>query len=350
MKYCINGLFLSQRLTGVQRFATEILIHIDKRVEKQELIVVCPRGTLKKSTIRLNNIPIIEIGHMKGIIWEQTDLAVYCKKKRLISINLCNEQPLLYPGIICIHDVAYKNHPEFFTSIYGKMSVLWHRVVYRISSMSKFMILTVSQFSKDEIVKEYRIHPERIYVIGNAWQHISSILADESIISTNGLAKGEYYFALGNLSLNKNFRWIIENAKEHPHNLYVVCGNQVKNSHFNFNQNNILYLGYVTDEQIKALMTHCKAFIFPSIYEGFGIPPLEALSLGCKVVVSKIPVLIEIFGPSVYYIDPFNPDIDLDELLQKETYGRDDVLQRFSWEKSAEDLLSLVRNNESTDC
>ena len=87
--------------------------------------------------------------------------------------------------------------------------------------------------------------------------------------------------------------------------------------------------GYITDGEIKYLMANCKAFIFPSFFEGFGIPPLEALSVGAKIIVSNTSCLPEIFGDSAYYIDPHNYNINLDDLLSISVKDRQLVLNRF---------------------
>ena len=93
-------------------------------------------------------------------------------------------------------------------------------------------------------------------------------------------------------------------------------------------------LGYVSDEEAKTLMRDCKAFLFPSIYEGFGIPPLEAMSAGCKrIIVSDTEVMHEIFGDSVEYINIKKEEI---------TFSENDVLSTYSWEKSALQLRLLI--------
>ena len=105
---------------------------------------------------------------------------------------------------------------------------------------------------------------------------------------------------------------------------------------------NLKFLGYVSDEEAKTLMRDCKAFLFPTFYEGFGIPPLEALSTGAKVVVSDASCIREIFENSVYYIDPYNSDIDLKKLLDTPVESSEKILNKFSWRKSAEELGMML--------
>lgn len=90
-------------------------------------------------------------------------------------------------------------------------------------------------------------------------------------------------------------------------------------------------------------MSECKAFIHPAIYEGFGIPPIESLSCGAKLIVSTATCLPEIYGKSAHYIDPYNYDVDLNELLSEPVAPASEVLERFSWEREAEKLYEILK-------
>ncbi len=97
---------------------------------------------------------------------------------------------------------------------------------------------------------------------------------------------------------------------------------------------------------MMALYSDCKAFIFPSLYEGFGLPPLEAMAAGARVIVSNASCLPEIYGHSVCYIDPYNTDVELSELLalqKNNVQFKEDILNRYSWEKSAERLHKIMK-------
>ena len=106
---------------------------------------------------------------------------------------------------------------------------------------------------------------------------------------------------------------------------------------------NIIFTGYLTDEEVKALMLHCRAFIHPAIYEGFGIPPLEAMACGAKVIVSTATCLPEIYRDAAYYIDQNNYEVDLEVLLQRPIAPPDVVLKRYDWQQEAEKILHILR-------
>ena len=98
-----------------------------------------------------------------------------------------------------------------------------------------------------------------------------------------------------------------------------------------------------SDGEIRSLMANCKAFILPSIYEGFGIPPMEALAENAQIIVSNTSCLPEIYSKSAHYIDPYQlENIDLDKILAEHVEDPEAVLNKYSWEKSAKTLYSLI--------
>ena len=106
---------------------------------------------------------------------------------------------------------------------------------------------------------------------------------------------------------------------------------------------NVAFLGYLSDAQVKALMTKCKAFIFPSYFEGFGLPPLEALYCGAPVVISNKTCLPEIYGNTAHYIDPDNTDVDLDKLLSEPVETPDKLLEKLTAQNTAKELYNVIK-------
>ena len=196
------------------------------------------------------------------------------------------------PGIVCIHDVKIKATPQYFS----KKFRLWYEILFGNATKRAKKIITVSEFSKSEIVKYFKVDPDNITVIPNAWQHYERIGYDESALSTYGLEKNNYYFSMCSLEPNKNFKWIAEEARKNADMTFAVAGSINRNV---FSEGlgfelppNMKLLGFVSDEEAKTLMRDCSAFLFPTFYEGFGIPPLEAISAGAHKLCMKYLVMV----------------------------------------------------------
>ena len=140
-----------------------------------------------------------------------------------------------------------------------------------------------------------------------------------------------------------------EYAKKHEDETFAVSGKAISGLvppelEALKNLKNVVLLGYVTDGEVKALMKKCKAFVFPSYYEGFGIPPLEALSCGTKVVVSNRASLPEIYKDSAFYIDADSTNCNLAKLLEKKVDSPQKILENYTYENAAKKLLKAIKS------
>ncbi len=333
----INGRFLTQHITGVQRFAYEILFELDKFAKKDEICIYVPSN--HSCNFKLNNINIKKIGKLKGHMWEQLELPL-CVKKNDVLLNLCSTAPVFRTGIVTIHDISPVINKSFFNWKFR----LWYKTVYWIITKSSKKIITVSKFSKSEIIKYYNVKSEKVEVVYNGWQHLKKVKSNEEILEKLNLNTKSFYLGVSSLNPNKNFDYIIRLAKKCPEKKFVVVGKMNSSVFGEVNLekedlNNLIFTGYLTDEELKALYENAKLFIFPSFYEGFGIPPLEALASGTDVLISNTSCLPEIFGESANYL---NPNGDLINLENIEKFDKREILEKYSWEKSARITKEIV--------
>jgi glycosyltransferase involved in cell wall biosynthesis len=344
LKIIINGRFLLHRVTGVERYAREIIAELDKIVKPGEIMMAVPPEV--ENVPDYKNIKIRRTGKLHNRLWEHISFPCFVHKEKGISLNLCNVAPLPSPGIVCIHDVKVKATPQYFS----KKFLLWYNLLLTNAAKRAKAIITVSEFSKKEICKYFHVKENKITVIPNAWQHYERIGYDENTLYKYELKKDRYYFSMFSLEPNKNFKWIAEVAKRNPDETFAVAGSINKDifaEGLGFEcPDNMKLLGYVSDEEAKTLMRDCKAFLFPTFYEGFGIPPLEAISAGARrVVVSDTDVMHEIFGDSVIYVDPKDYGVDLNSIINKNEYiwtNSEELLRIYDWKKSASDLYAMI--------
>lgn len=345
LKVIINGRFLLHRVTGVERYAREIITELDKIIEPGQIVMAVPPETEKIPTYK--NIEVVKVGKLHNRLWEHISFPWYVHRMKGISLNLCNVAPLPSPGIVCIHDVKVKATPQYFS----KKFLIWYNMLLINAAKRAKRIITVSEFSKKEICKYFHVDEDKVTVNPNAWQHYERIGYDENALQKYELEKDRYYFSMCSLEPNKNFKWIAETAKKNSNEIFAVAGSinkEVFADGLGFEcPDNMKLLGYVSDEEAKTLMRDCKAFLFPTFYEGFGIPPLEAISAGAKqVVVSDTEVMHEIFGESVVYINPNIYSTDLNTYIgdkgSKQIVTKE-ILSKYSWKDSAYNIAAILK-------
>lgn len=348
-KYCINGRFLTRQITGVDRYAREIVHELDSLLGKGEAVLLLPEDCAPIDWEATQNIELRHYGKRKGHAWEQLDLSRYVRKNGLLAINLCNTAPVLNPGVVCIHDMNVRANPSF----YGWKFRTYYRAMFWFLTRRAKLVLTVTHFSESEIEKYYPCARGRISVVPCAWQHIERVVQDNSVLERTGLESGAYYFAMSSLAPNKNLKWIVETARLNPGCTFAVAGGintKVFGEHDIPEADNVKYLGYVSDEEAKALMSHCRAFLYPTFYEGFGMPPMEAMASGAQaVVVGDNPCMHEVYGESVCYINPNLPCHELDSFASFEDNKaeRQTLLGKYSWTQSA-DMLKMILDGVSS--
>ncbi|WP_040305364.1 glycosyltransferase family 4 protein [Caminibacter mediatlanticus] len=259
--------------------------------------------------------------------------------------------------IVTIHDVY---HLAFYDTLNLKQKLYAKFMINQAVSKSD-IILTVSEFSKNEIIK-YTNTKKEIKVIYNA------INFNKFKVINNNLEKlknkyslpNEFILFVGNVKPHKNLKRLLLAIKDLDINLVIVgkkdgfiTGDEsIKKLVTNANlKGKVYFTGYVKDEDIPVIYNLAKLFVFPSLYEGFGIPPLEAQACGCPVIVSNVASLPEVCGDSALYCNPYdvNDIKEKIEVLLNNEQLREELIQkgfenikRFSWEKSAKKIIDVI--------
>lgn len=352
----INGNFLCRSLTGIERFAFETCRQLDSLLsEKKESglnvsILIPPNARIFPDFTNIH--PIVSKTALKSFPkWDMITVKKEAERLNAIPLNFSNTAPLgKNCGISFLHDIYAKDFPADFVTFKDKLIRIYSCFHYRNIAKNALCILTVSEFSKNQIHKAYPTEKSKIHVLPNGWEHFNTVQEAPSIFDRfPQLSEKKFFFTLGSLQKRKNLRWILDYASKNPEQIFAISGKPIggmKSSELADLQKlgNVIFLGYVSDGEVKALMKNCTAFVFPSYYEGFGIPPLEALSTGAKIIVSDSASLPEIYGDTAAYINPYNTDCSLLELsektVSKEAVER--VLKKYTYRNDAERLYEIL--------
>ena len=352
----INARFLTQRPTGVQRYAEEMVKALDTMIGAGEIdtgqasfCLIAPRGTLR--TLTINHLPIKQVGWSSGHVWEQLDLPWHTRDGFLI--NLCNTAPILKRRqMVTIQDAGFMAVPESYSFAFR----VWYRFLSTALGKMARKIITPSQFSKDELQAFFGISRDKLHVIGHSGEHVASVSSDETFISRAGLGRRPFLLAVSSPSPRKNFQAVVSAlGKLSNRDFDVVIAGGANPKVFGHGDtvsyDGVTYLGYVTDEGLTSLYRRAAAFVYPSLYEGFGLPPLEAMTCGCPVLVSDIPPHREVCGEAALYCDPRDIDdvaakidrIMSDAALRERLIGLGRARAKlFDWQAAAREFFTVL--------
>lgn len=306
----VNGRFLAQRLSGVQRYAYEVLTELDRVLSERKLswrlVVLAPRDAVLPEV--WSNLDVRRVGQLTGHPWEQIELPFFAKGGLLV--NLIGSAPLLRSNqIVTFHDAAVFDEPQLFSWQYG----LLYRMLRPLLARRARAIVTVSEFSRGRLAEKLGVSDALFSVIGNGCDHILRPVADAGVLDRVGLQAGRYVLCVG-ATPNKNLAASLAAFKRAGLLGYrcAVAGaapasvfGQVPAQ---FEDASLASLGHVTDEELRALYENAALFAFPSHYEGFGIPPLEAMILGCPAVANSVCAMPEVLGDAAVLVDAGNTE------------------------------------------
>ncbi|MEO3712050.1 glycosyltransferase family 4 protein [Roseateles flavus] len=364
----INGKFLAQRMTGVQRVAHELVRALDQELgrrpagDRPQVLLLHPDSgiapALDHISCRATPAPL---GRLH--LWEQWTLPRAAKGGLLL--NLAGSAPALGRRQICmLHDAAVFDWPQAYTRAF----VGWYRYLFgRLAGRAR-VILTPSAFSRGRLqghLPALRKRPgSDCQVLPLAAEHMDRIAADSAWLNGTGLAQRPFLLAVASENPSKNLAGLLQAFAQWPGragHLLVLAGGanpEVFRSDRPpvADEANVRRLGPVSDAQLKALYGAAKAFVQPSWYEGFGLPPLEAMRCGCPVLSSNQASLPEVCGEAAAYFDPhaapsgpggFGPALDrllADPAAAEKARAR---AAQFSWAASGQQLLALLERAAS---
>jgi glycosyltransferase involved in cell wall biosynthesis len=351
----LNGRFLSAPQTGVQRAASELIVAIDALIPTTPALrsshfeLAVPASTA--SNLNLESIKQRPVGCLGGNLWEQIELPQFAAGALLV--NLCNTAPIIYRNsIVMIHDAQVYEAP----ASYGKMFRLWYKMLLPAIARRARAVVTVSEFSRHKLGAYGVIDPATAIVVYNGCEHIARTDTDLEILRRLDLLSVPFIVAFSSTQSHKNLSVLLE-AFADPllsSTKLVLVGSASESRLREAGMNppsNAVFTGKISDGQLRALLEQANALAFPSLTEGFGLPPLEAMTLGCPTIVSPRGALPEVCGDAALYADPSCPNAWVAQVC---SLGADPALRdklrlmglarsrQYTWRRAAEDLISVI--------
>jgi glycosyltransferase involved in cell wall biosynthesis len=338
----VNGKWLAQELTGTQRYANEIVRAI-VTADCFDLVIHVPADAripewAHRQRVTIRRAPV------RGIVFEQLYLPVVTAGK--VMVNLAGPAPLLKRRqLVAMHDATPFRYPRTFRRAF----VALYFVMYTLLGRTAEGLLTVSRFSADELTRVLRIPAGRFIIAGCAADSLIATEPSRPALDTGG----DHYLVVGTQAHHKNLTAPVIAVAESGRNIVVVgiAGNDQVYSATSSLEGHAVVAGRLTDAELVWVYRNTRALIFPSKYEGFGLPPLEAQALGCPVVCSTAASLPEVCGDGALYFDPDDPKTLLAQLdrLESEPDLADRLrcrgaanAQQYSWHASAKKVIDWL--------
>lgn len=365
MRIGIDGrCLLEVEPTGVSWYAFNVIQQLAKLYPEQSFMIFVSGLKAQSSFIdQLVLLPNIVLKHLRipnklfhavGLVSTHFALDYYLKNIDVLFVPNLHILPLRtnVPVVLTVHDLSFKLYPEFLS----QRRRLWHQVVQPEKLFVRAnKIIAVSNITKQDLVSEYPISNEKIQVVHSAMPELA-------VAEPLANLPQRYAVVMSTLEPRKNILAIVQAfelfCKRYSNSkleLVLIGGTGWKSQAImdaSIHNARVHYYGYVTPGQKVTALQNAQALFYPSIYEGFGLPPLEALSLHVPVVASHTGALPEVLGNAAYYVDPYSmPDLveafrvmDVDEIFRQRLITAGQVVQqRYSWEKTARETFEVLQ-------
>ena len=365
MIIALNLLYLIPGVVGGTETYARALIHaLAEEDTANEYVVFLNRESADLDVTPARNFRRVVcpfIAHRRAVryAWEQTALPLQLMKAKPDLVhNMGYVGPLAArcPQVVTVHDLNYLGHQ-------GRRTALGRRAFQFFVETSIWRadrVITISKFSRDEIVRHLHVRPEKITVVHSAGREPADVQPGESVEISEAVRSvaRPFVMAFSSLSAHKNIPRLISAfariSGEIPHSL-VLVGHlpekaEIRAEIERAGSDRIRFTGYLPDEDVRALMHDTSLFVFPSVYEGFGLPVLDAQHAGVPVACSSAAALPEVAGEGALLFDPFSVDdmanaikqclVDMDLRERLLVRGHENA-RRFSWARAARETLNV---------
>jgi glycosyltransferase involved in cell wall biosynthesis len=349
---------------GIARYVYQLLEGLRVAASRHHFYVLINKGSPLEQTVWPSHVHLVNANSPWISVREQRELPQILKR---LNIDLFHTPSFVGPVfvpcemVMTIHDLNHMVLPQFYTLFH---QMYYQIVVQRSIKRSKY-ILTVSKFSKKEIVRTLAIDPDKIFVTYNGVSEDYKPVEDkfylEYVRDIYGLPD-RFIFCVSNNKPHKNVHQLVRaycySNVEIP--LVLACptdANLIRIAE-NYGKKHLVYFSkFIEEQHLPAVYSLTDLFVYPSTYEGFGLPPLEALACGSPVVVARSSSLPEVVGDNAIFANPFDYkaiaaalesgvyDEALREQLKKKGIGH---AKSFSWDRMIEKTIEVYELCETS--
>ena len=356
MRIGIDAHMLGDHSGGNESFYDGVLGALDTNDENEYYLFVSPDANIDKYE---NRFRIVRFRSKNAVIRNFVELTLICVKYKLDVLHTQYYVPFirLCRTVVTIHDISFEHYRNIFT----RGEYLRNKLLIPYAARSADRIITVSEFCKKDISSKYKIPESKITVVYNAVDADFKIMSHEELQEIAVREKFEignnpYLLCVGNLQPRKNIPRLIRAFMSYIEKTgsdvrLVIVGKKAwlydEILSLAEGTSGVIMTGYVEKKELVALLNEARGFIYPSFFEGFGIPPLEALACGTNVAVSDIPVMHEIVEGKAIFFDPMDENDIADkikELLSHSAVSEKYDSDKLTWNNSAEQMKSVYES------
>jgi len=366
MKIGIDARMLGSKQGGIGRYIEQLIKQLTILNQTHEFVIFLR----KKNWDLVNEMPKVKkvLANIHWYGWrEQLLLPGIIKREKIDLMHFPHwDVPLFYrkPFVVTIHDLLLLHYPTRSASTLGPITYFFKNLAYKIilrhTIKKSKHILTPSEFTKNDILKNFKIESKKITVTHLAPMPVDAPITDIDLRTKFNISK-PYILYVGVAYPHKNLEGLIDAWKifcsEHGNDYQLVLAGR-KNYFYEkilkrVNDINIILTDYVSDKDLPALYKNASLYIFPSFYEGFGLPALEAMQYGVPVVSSNSTCLPEILKDAVLYFNPANKreisnaiwhGLTDEKLRQKLNQKSVQLIHNYSWKNTAKITLETYLN------